>query len=97
MKHLMDEGIPVAIATGSSLSSYKQKISKHELFSGISHAVCSDDPHVKDGKPAPFIYQVAASRFKDPPSCNAKVRARNLQCVLFGEDIYFSCWTPPVK
>lgn len=82
MQNLQDAGIPVAIATGSDLSSYKQKISKHtEFFSGISHAVCSDDPDVKEGKPSPYIFQVAAARFKDPPSSSAKVRASNLRSI----------------
>ena len=75
VKHLLDAGVPVAIATGSAQSSYKVKISsKMDVFGGISHAVCSDDPEVKEGKPSPHIYQVAASRFKDAPMSSANVR-----------------------
>lgn len=74
IQHIHSLGIPAAIATGSALSSYKKKISKYgHLFDGMSHAVCSDDPEVKSGKPAPDIYLVAAARFPSPPEVNSKV------------------------
>ena len=58
----------MAIATGSSDLSYKQKVMNHsELFSLMSHVVKSDDPEVQRGKPFPDVYRVAASRFKTPP------------------------------
>lgn len=74
IQHIQSLGIPAAIATGSALSSYKQKISKYgRLFDGMSHAVCSDDPEVKSGKPSPDIYLVAAARFASPPKDSSKV------------------------
>ena len=74
IQHLHSLGVPTAIATGSALSSYRVKVSKYgHLFDGMSHAVCSDDPAVKKGKPSPDIYQVAASRFKSPPKSPSNV------------------------
>ena len=59
----------MAIATSSLKRSYDQKVTKHqELFKLMSHVVCSDDPLVKKGKPAPDIYLAAAQRFSSPPS-----------------------------
>ena len=75
VKHFLNAGIPIAIATGSAQTSYQAKIStKLDLFGKISHAVCSDDPEVKEGKPSPHIYQVAAARFKDSPKSTTNVR-----------------------
>ena len=80
VQHLHSHNVPIAIATGSSQSSYAVKISKKgDLFDGISHAVCSDDPDVKEGKPSPYIYQVAAARFEDAPKSNSNVSMPNAQ------------------
>ena len=74
IQHFQSHSIPTAIATGSAQSSYKRKISKYgHLFDSMSHAVCSDDPDVKEGKPSPYVYQVAAARFKDPPKSSSNV------------------------
>ena len=43
------------------------------LFDWMSHVVCSDDPEVKRGKPAPDIYQLAAARFDTPPQSSSNV------------------------
>ncbi len=75
IKHLSSAGIPIAICTGSSAHTYDCKISKRRaLFSLFSHTVCSDDPEVTHGKPAPDIYEVTARRFKNPPQSPANVR-----------------------
>ena len=44
-----------------------------DTFSCFGHTVCSDDPDVKHGKPAPDIYFVAASRFASIPKSNTNV------------------------
>lgn len=74
IRHFQSCGIPLAICTGSSAHTYDRKISKlRDLFSGFSHAVCSDDPEVKNGKPSPDIYLVAAKRFTNHPESPANV------------------------
>ncbi len=78
MKHFQSLGIPTAIATGSAQSSYQKKVSKYgHLFDWMSHVVCSDDPEVKNGKPFPDIYLVAAARFKTPPKTSSNVSAES--------------------
>ena len=39
----------------------------------MSHIVCSDDPLVEKGKPAPDIYLAAAKRFPSPPQSPTNV------------------------
>ena len=46
---------------------------KEALFDLFSHYVCSDDPELKHGKPAPDIFQLAASRFPNKPSSSSNV------------------------
>nr|CAD7456573.1 unnamed protein product [Timema tahoe] len=69
VKHLHDNGVPIAMATSSSAESMGIKMSAHqELLSRFSHVVTgSSDPEVKRGKPQPDIFLVCASRFSDPP------------------------------
>jgi pseudouridine-5'-monophosphatase len=64
VKHLQTCGIPLAVATGSSLHTYQLKVSAHsDVFSCFHHVVCSDDSEVKNGKPSPDIYLTAAKRY----------------------------------
>ena len=75
VKHLNRCGIPLAVATGSTIHTYQLKISMHsDVFSCFHHVVCSDDNEVVKGKPSPHIYLTAAKRFNTPPSSNKHVR-----------------------
>ena len=66
-----DLGIPMAIATSSAEVTFKLKVKHYadwlETFSAI---VLGSDPEVKNSKPAPDSFLVAAKRLKaDPASC----------------------------
>ena len=77
VKHLQACGIPLAVATGSSLHTYQLKVSSHsDVFSRFHHVVCSDDSEVKNGKPSPDIYLTAAKRFSILPQSNNHVCIR---------------------
>ena len=69
VKHLQENNIPMAMASGCNQRSFGMKSSGHqEIFSLFHHVVCSaDDPEVKRGKPQPDCFLVAAQRFADPP------------------------------
>lgn len=63
--------IPLAIATSSRSQAVERKRQGHEdLFCHIQTIVTTDDPSVKQGKPAPDIYLEAARRLNvDPQQC----------------------------
>lgn len=65
--HLSKSGVPIAVATSSSSSSFSLKTSHHQgLFSLFCHIVKGDDPRVARAKPAPDIFLVAAAQFSPP-------------------------------
>lgn len=73
--HLHRNGIPLAVATGSATGEYRAKTSKQkEMESCFSHAVCSDHPELKRGKPAPDVFLLAAKKFNPPPASMDQVR-----------------------
>jgi len=52
--------IPMAVATSSSRSLFRVKTSHHNWFELFNIVVCGDDPRLKQPKPAPDIFLLAA-------------------------------------
>lgn len=69
LRHLHQTKVPFCLATSSGREMAELKIANYpELFSLFSHRVMgASDPEVKNGKPAPDIFLIAARRFKDRP------------------------------
>ena len=69
--HFFKLGIPQAIATSSSSPMFEAKFEKHKKwFSQFTQIVRGDDPELKEGKPAPDIFLLAAKRLGvDPAEC----------------------------
>jgi hypothetical protein len=69
LQNLKSHNIPIALATSSSAESFALK-TKHltETFNLFHHKVFGgSDPEVRQGKPNPDIFLVAAERFPDSP------------------------------
>ena len=69
--HFFKLGIPQALATSSSSLMFEAKFEKHKKwFSQFTQIVRGDDPELKEGKPAPDIFLLAAKRLGvDPAEC----------------------------
>ena len=69
--HFYDLGIPQALATSSSSPMFEAKFEKHKKwFSQFTQIIKGDDPELKEGKPAPDIFLLAAKRLGvDPAAC----------------------------
>lgn len=69
VRHLHGSGMPIAVATSSRREFYEIKVSRHrdwfELFDAV---VAGDDPEVRNAKPAPDIFLVAAARLGGEPA-----------------------------
>lgn len=73
VRHLHANKIPFCVATSSGEESVKVKTNKHmELFKLFHHITKGTDPEVKQGKPAPDIFILAANKF-DPKADPANV------------------------
>lgn len=67
-KHLHKHGIPQAIASSSVRRSFERKITNHrDWFAIFDCIVLGDDPDVKQGKPAPDTFVIAAQRLQAKP------------------------------
>uniref|UniRef100_A0A7N0VH98 glycerol-1-phosphatase n=1 Tax=Kalanchoe fedtschenkoi TaxID=63787 RepID=A0A7N0VH98_KALFE len=74
VKHFYKNGVPICVATGSHKSHFELKTKRHaDMFSLMHHFVLADDPEVKQGKPSPEIFLVAAKRFENGPVDPSKV------------------------
>jgi len=63
--HLAKHKIPISVASSSSSSAFKLKTENHSgLFSLFDNIVLGDNQLVKNAKPAPDIFLVAADNFK---------------------------------
>ncbi|KAL4185492.1 hypothetical protein AMTRI_Chr10g230940 [Amborella trichopoda] len=68
ISHLHTHGVPMCVATSSHRRHFELKTTKHkEKISMMHHVVCGDDPGIKQGKPSPDIFLLAAQKFKGAP------------------------------
>jgi pseudouridine-5'-monophosphatase len=67
---LHGRGIPLAVGTSSTLELCEIKLASQAFAKHFAVMVCSDDPEVRQAKPAPDIFLVAAARMgADPARC----------------------------
>ncbi|MAE16262.1 MAG: HAD family hydrolase [Deltaproteobacteria bacterium] len=92
-QHLHEAGIPQAVATSSGQELYNIKTAHlQQWFNAFQTVVNGDDPEVKEGKPAPDIFLLAAKRlgfnpseclvFEDAPSGTKAARTAGMAVVV---------------
>lgn len=70
VERLHARGIPLAIGTSSSRELCQVKLAPHAFAAHFRSVVCSDDPGITGGKPAPDIFLRAAAELgADPAHC----------------------------
>ena len=68
IEHLASHNIPQAIASSSSQHHFDLKTINHQSWLKLlQNTTLGDDPEIKQGKPAPDIFLLAAKRLKAPP------------------------------
>lgn len=76
VRHLHANNVPICVATSSGEESVAIKTKHHqEVFKLFHHITKGTDPDVKQGKPAPDIFLIAAGRFE--PKANP-IDVRNI-------------------
>lgn len=75
VRHLVQSGTPIAVATSSHRRHFELKTAKHQdLFSTFNTIVTSCDPALNGrGKPDPAIFNLAAERLGATPSTSVLV------------------------
>lgn len=70
IRHLHESNVPFCLATSSGKAVAELKMSSHQKLFDLHHhkVMGSTDPEVKNGKPAPDIFFIAAERFPDQPN-----------------------------
>ena len=68
VERLYARGIPLAIGTSSSRELCEIKLAPHAFSARFRSVVCSDDPGIRGGKPAPDIFLRAASELGAEPA-----------------------------
>jgi HAD superfamily hydrolase (TIGR01509 family) len=83
LRSLKQHNIPIAIATSSSAHVVPKKLSHHPvIMECVELIVTGDDPEVKNGKPAPDIFLLAADRLRAARDTNASP-ITNEKCIVF--------------
>lgn len=68
IRHFAATNVPIALATSSGKRSVEVKTANHrDVFDLFHHIVTGDADGLKQGKPAPDIYLLCASKFEDKP------------------------------
>ena len=68
-RRMKKAGVPQAVATSSTKEAYTLKTTKHQKwFREFDEIITGDHPDIKNGKPAPDIFLVAARKLGVAPS-----------------------------